>query len=155
MWEISIRLLFISAFPETVALALLAFSIARIKFKPAPVLFIGAAEAFLMFLIRKFQIVFGLHTLIAIVALSGMLFLYKRANARMLIISSFISVLILCYLEFFSLVILNWLWPGYMQLAMHSEIDWAITSYPHTFIMLALSIYLSARNNKKSAGLPH
>jgi|GEM_PF-6585891 len=151
MCELSIRFLFLSEIPLTIAFTLLAFAFARLEFRMVPVLLIGTVEALLEFFVRKypfpgFNVVTNVPLLVA--SLAVMLYIYWRGDIFRLVTASFLACAILLLLELITTFVALRLWPGYLENAGQNDLLFALGSYPCTTVTLGLAFYINSRNRR-------
>lgn len=149
MWEIPLIFLMISLIPETIILTMLAFALAKIEYRFFPIITIGTLQAVTVYFVRKLPIYFGIHTIIAILALAVMIYLYRRTYFFRILTYSFFSMLILLLLEFSFFYGINAIWPEYMELAKGNSLLWALSSYPHIIAMLIVALVINKKNNTR------
>lgn len=147
MWEIPLIFLIISTIPETIVLTMLVFSLARIEYRIVPIATIGVILAIILYFIRKVPIYFGIHTIVAILTLAVMIYVYKRINFFRIITYAFFSMLTLLLLEFSFYYGINAIWPEFAEVVgKGNSIIRAMSTYPHIVIMLILALILNKKN---------
>ncbi|WP_407312588.1 hypothetical protein [Desulfosporosinus sp. SB140] len=98
--------LLLQGIPEQIAVATLAFAIARISFKWKKIFIISTVLAFSAYLARLSQITFEIHTVLLIILLFVILLTLEKVDLSLAFLSSLLSFLTLAVFEYISVSIL-------------------------------------------------
>lgn len=98
--------LLLQGIPEGTAITTLAFVISRIPLKLNKILLIGTALAVCNYVVRKFPIPFGLHTILIIVILFVVLTKLSKGDVGLSFMASLLSCLALVIVETTCIVLL-------------------------------------------------
>jgi hypothetical protein len=104
--EIPIFALLLQGIPEQIAVATLAFAIAKLPFKVKDLVLIGIVLAVTAYLIRLTKVSFGVHIIALIILLFIFLVWLEKGNIYLSLIASLLSFLALAIFEFACLSLL-------------------------------------------------
>ena len=141
---------FLAGFPETVTLTLLAFALARLEFKAAPVFSVASALNVTTFLVRRLQIFFGIRIVLLTFFLALAIYTFQRNHPARIITASSLAMAVLTLLNTLTICLFNWAWPEYFAAAGQNSMLWLLSSYPYIAVTALLAFLLNAHNKKKT-----
>lgn len=137
--KIPLIALILQGIPETIAVATLAFVIARIPLEWKKLVLIGVILAFTSYVLRLFPITFGIHTILSIGLLFILLIKLGRSNINTALISSLLSYLAIIITETVCVSILMPLFGVTSDVLFTNTKVRILISYPQVLVMFMLS----------------
>lgn len=130
--------------PETIGMTALAVVAAKRELNWKEVILVGTGLTLIIFLVKKIDLFFGLHTLVCLLLLMFFLIKFKEVSVIKGFTSSLIAFLTLAVLEVLSNSIYKMVGLNLDALAQKS-LDWAVLGLPQAIIMIILSLLLAKK----------
>lgn len=148
--KIPLMALILQGIPETIAVATLAFVIAKVPINWKKLILIGVILAFTSYILRSFPITFGIHTILSIGLLFILLIKVGKSNLNTALIASLISYLAIIVIETICISVLMSLFNVTSETIINDTAVRILISLPQVLVMFLLSYFLySVRTAKK------
>lgn len=137
--------------PEQTAVVTLAFIIARIPLKWKKIILFGTVLAFISYVMRMFNIPFGIHTILLIILLFITLTWLGKGDFSLSLIASLLSFLALVIIEFVCLSLLMPVFGVTPETLFTNLIIRIVITEPQVFIMFFSAFLLNKLIKKEVA----
>ncbi|KUO64102.1 MAG: hypothetical protein APF84_08310 [Gracilibacter sp. BRH_c7a] len=141
--------LILQGIPETIAVATLAFVVAKIPIKWKKIVLIGMILAFTSFGLRLFPITFGIHTIFSIGLLFILLIRIGRSNLNTALIASLLSYLAVIISETVCLSLLMPLFGVTSDMILSNVTIRILITFPQVLMMFMIAYTVYRFRNKK------
>jgi len=148
--KIPLIVLLLQGIPESVAVATLAFVIARIPLKWNKVLLIGIVLAFCAYVIRLFPIPFGIHTILLILLLFIFLTGLGKRDIGLSFFASLVTILVLGILEYNCMSLFMLFFGFTPETLFNNLVIRIVVGEPHV-LLLFISAFLLKKYSKREA----
>lgn len=146
--KIPLLALIFQGIPEQIAVATLAFVIAKIPLIPKRVILIGIILAFTSYLLRLLPLTFGIHTVLIMGLLFILLILIGRGNINTSLIASLISFLSLIIAETVCLSILMPLFGVNFDITNNNAVVRTLITLPQVFVLFLFAFLIHKLINR-------
>lgn len=137
--KVPILVLLFAGIPENIALATLAFVLAKVELEWKKIFSIGVILALNAYLLRLLPITFGVHTIVNIGLLIVLLSVFTQADLVASVISSFLSILALIVVETLNYIIILPLFNIPIKTVINSPILRILIGLPLVIILFLIS----------------
>ncbi len=141
--------LILQGIPETIAVATLAFVIAKLPLEWKKIVLCGVILAFSSYVLRLFPITFGVHTIFAIGLLFILLIKIAKSNINTALIASLFSYLAVIITETICLSLLMPLFNVTSEMILANNTIRILITLPQVLVMYILAFIVYKIRNRK------
>ncbi|MGI6120400.1 MAG: hypothetical protein ACOYIB_07540 [Desulfosporosinus sp.] len=148
--RIPLLALILQGIPEQIAVATLAFVIAKTPLKLKKVILIGIVLAFCAYVIRLFPIPFGMHTISLILLLTILLNRLGKRDIGLSFLATSVTYLVLAILEYICMSVFLFLGGYTLETISYDVVMRIVSGVPHVFLLFISAFFLKKYFKKKA-----
>jgi len=139
----------IQGIPESIAVVLLGFVLLERRLDIKRALIPGLIQALVLYLVRLFNLPFGIHTMVAIISLSVLLLCFTEGRYTKALLISFFVCMALGLSEAVILPAASYLLKIPLEVIFEQPLLFALVTLPQVFVLFVLSFLVNHFYNKR------